>query len=167
MRALLLLAILILCAGAVGVVFHYCTRAVRNARGSVRTHMDALPIGLRLIWPVVSFLQFYILQIAPTSKLIKCKKQLEVAGLGFLIKEADFIAIQVVCGFIFPLLSLAMANLLQATIGTKILLFLGFGYFGWIYPLIWMRDKKQKRNKEIMRSLPSCDNLSITVNEYI
>ncbi len=155
MRSTMLLIILVLCAGSAGVVFHYVTKAIRNSRGSVRTHMDTLPVGLRLIWPAVNFLQFYILQTVPTSKLIKRKNQLEIAGLGFLLKAADFIAIQMICSLIFSFLTLWMASLLHATLGTKIWLFISFGYFGWVYPLIWMRDRTKKRNKEILRSLPS------------
>lgn len=155
MRNAILLVIVMLCGIIGGVVFHYVTTFIRNAKGSVRTHMDALPFGLRLMWPAVNFLQFYVLQTAPTSKLVKRKKQLEIAGLGFFLKAEEFIAFQIVGCLIFSAITLCMASMLHAIIGTKIGLIIGFGFLGWLYPAIWMRDKHKKRSKEILRSLPS------------
>ncbi len=155
MRNAVLLFIVLLCGVIGGVLFHYATVFIRNSKSSVRTHMDALPLPLRLVWPAINFLQFYVLQTAPTSKLVKRKKQLDIAGLGFLLKSEEFIAFQAVTFLVFSLITLCMASMLNATGSNKIGCMIGFGYLGWLYPAIWLRDKHKKRSKEILRSLPS------------
>ena len=154
MLSVILFVVTILCAMIGGIVFYYATSAIQNARGSVRTHMDKLPVALRLVWPAINVLQFYVLQTTSTSKLIKRKSQLDKAGLGFLLKAEEFIATQIMCSLIFSLIVLWLSNLLNASLYTKACLLFSFGVLGWIYPLIWMRDRHKSRSIEIFRSLP-------------
>lgn len=117
--------------------------------------MDTLPLFLRLIWPLISFLQFYILQVVPTANLLKQKRKLDVAGQSFLLKAEDFIALQVVSTVLSVFFWIVIISLLKLSLITNILLFFFFVILGWFYPNIWLNDKRKKRDKEILRALPA------------
>ncbi len=51
MRQLILLLIIFLCATTGVVLLLYVIALIRKARPSERTHMDPLPIALRVVWP--------------------------------------------------------------------------------------------------------------------
>lgn len=154
MRSLILLAIIFLCATTGVVLLLYMIALIRKARPSERTHMDPLPWPLRLIWPVINILQFHMSEIMPTSQLVKRKRQLQLAGLEFVLKAEEFIAVQVVSLLIVAALSLWAAGMLHAMAGTKIWVTLIACYVGWLYPVMWMRDRRKRREKDILRTLP-------------
>ena len=155
MRSIILLLIIFLCASTGVILLLYAIAAIRKARPSVRTHMDTLPLGLRVIWPAVNVLQFHVSEIMPTSMLVKRKRQLQLAGMEFLLKAEEFISVQLVTCVLFALLGLWVAGLLHAGFDAKTWSVFGAGFAGWRYPLLWMSDRRKKRDREILRALPS------------
>jgi tight adherence protein C len=154
MRSLILLVIIFLCATAGVVLLLYVIALIRKARPSERTHMDPLPPVLRLLWPVVNILQFHVSEIMPTSLLVKRKRQLQLAGLEFVLKAEEFIAVQVVSLLLVGALGLWAAGMLNAVAATKIWATLAGCYVGWCFPVLWMRDRRKRREKDILRTLP-------------
>lgn len=154
MRSLILLAIIFLCATTGVILLLYMVSLIRKARPSERTHMDPLPRMLRLVWPVVNILQFHVSEIAPTSMLVKRKRQLQLAGLEFVLRAEEFIAVQCVSMLVVAALGLWTAGLLDAMAGTKVWVTLASCVVGWYYPVMWMRDRRKKREKDILRTLP-------------
>ncbi len=116
MRSLIRLAIIFLCATTGVILLLYMISLIRKARPSERTHMDPLP---RMLRPVVNILQFHVSEIAPTSMLVKRKRQLQLAGLEFVLKAEEFIAVQCVSLLVVAALGLWTAGLLDAMAGTK------------------------------------------------
>lgn len=154
MRSLILLVIIFLCATTGVVLLLYVIALIRKARPSERTHMDPLPPALRLMWPVVNILQFHVSEIMPTSLLVKRKRQLQLAGLEFVLKAEEFIAVQVVALILVGALGLWAAGMLNAVAVTKIWATLAGCYIGWCFPVLWMRDRRKRREKDILRTLP-------------
>lgn len=152
---LILFIIVFLCACVGSLTYYYMFILIRKTNAKTRAHMDTLPLFLRSIWPLISFLQFYILQIVPTESLLKQKRKLDVSGQSFLLKAEDFIALQVVSTILLVCFWLVIISLLQFSFSANISLFFFFAIFGWFYPNIWLNDKRKKRNKEILRALPS------------
>ncbi|CAN5836073.1 type II secretion system F family protein [soil metagenome] len=154
MRQLILLLIIFLCATTGVVLLLYVIALIRKARPSERTHMDPLPIALRVLWPAINILQFHVSEIMPTSMLVKRKRQLQLAGLEFVLRAEEFIAVQIVSMLIVGGLGLWTAGMLNAVAGTKVWVMLMGCVLGWFYPIMWMRDKRKRRDKDILRTLP-------------
>ena len=155
MRSSILIAVVLLCASIGVILLLYVVALVRKARPSERTHMDRLPRTLRAIWPAVDILQFHVSEMVPTSLLVKRKRRLQRSGLEFVLKAEEFIAVQIVSLGLASALTLWTIGLLHATTGTRIGVMLAGCVVGWSLPMLWMRDRRQRREKEILRTLPS------------
>ncbi len=72
----------------------------------------------------------------------------------------NFIAYQELCAVLFGVLGLLLLNLLNKPLIWSILFFV----FGFLVPLIWLRDQIKKRHHKIARALPySIDLLTLSV----
>lgn len=76
------------------------------------------------------------------------------------LSAENFIAYQELCGLLFGVLGLLLLNLLNKPLIWSIIFFV----FGFLVPLIWLRDQIKKRHHKIARSLPySIDLLTLSV----
>lgn len=154
MRPLILAAVVLLCALA-GMLLLLCAIAlVRRAQPDERAHMDAVPPVLRPVWPLVAVLQFHLRATMPTASLVRRRRQLQRAGLEFVLKAEEFIAVQAIAMAACGLAGLWTSGLLGATPGSRLLATLGGCVAGWRLPLAWLRDRRLRREREILRTLP-------------
>jgi tight adherence protein C len=117
-----------------------------------RGYMDPLPPLLRLVWPLVRFLEYHVCQFIPGEALEKAHQKLALTGVGYLISAEQFFAIRIlstVGGFGSVWLCLAM---LETTSTNALLVGLLLGYF---YPDIWLSDVRSRRAKAVQRTLPA------------
>src|SRR5690606_26270184 len=63
--------------------------------GEDREYMDPLPPMLRLLWPVVRFIEYHICQFTPPDWLERTHKKLELTGVSYLISAEQFYAIRI------------------------------------------------------------------------
>ena len=117
-----------------------------------REYMDPLPPLLRLVWPLVRFLEYHVCQFIPADALEKTHQKLSLTGVGYLVNAEQFYAIRIlstVGGFGFMWLCLHM---LEKSSPNLLLLGLVFGYF---YPSLWLGDVRERRRKAVQRTLPA------------
>lgn len=120
--------------------------------GEDRGYMDPLPPLLRLVWPLVRFLEYHVCQFIPGEALEKAHKKLAITGVGYLISAEQFYAIRILstlAGFGSMWMCLAM---LEKSSPNALLVGLLLGYF---YPSIWLSDVRAQRAKAVQRTLPA------------
>ncbi|MBX3663666.1 MAG: type II secretion system F family protein [Burkholderiales bacterium] len=117
-----------------------------------RAYMDPLPPLLRLLWPVVRFVEYHLCQFIPPDALERTHKRLAMTGVSYLVNAEQFYAIRLLStigGFGLVWLALRM---LETTSTNMLLMGLVIGYF---YPDIWLSDVRGRRAKAVQRTLPS------------
>jgi tight adherence protein C len=117
-----------------------------------REYMDPLPPLLRLVWPLVRFLEYHVCQFIPADMLEKTHQKLALTGVGYLVNAEQFYAIRIlstVGGF--GMMYIALDMLEKHSPGT-LLTGLVIGYF---YPDIWLGDVREGRRKSVLKTLPA------------
>ncbi|MES2933849.1 MAG: type II secretion system F family protein, partial [Pseudomonadota bacterium] len=115
---------------------------------------------VRLIWPLVNVILHTVVELVPTSYLMKHQRKIESAGLSHTILPVELVALQVLCA-IFGGSTIVIATLLGvwSTVGFGIWpvlgLFLMFSYFGWYYPLSWVAKCRKAYLRQTLRTLPA------------
>ncbi len=117
-----------------------------------REYLDPLPKVLRMLWPVVRFVDYHVCQRIDDKYIAGPAEALRISGLLYLMSPRQFIALCLVSmtGFI-GLVALASSMLDMF----NWLVVLGAASLGYFYPRIWLRDSLKKRQKEILRALPT------------
>ena len=117
-----------------------------------REYMDPLPVLLRLVWPLVRFLEYHVCQFIPADALEKTHQKLALTGVGYLVNAEQFYAIRIlstVGGFGMMYIALDM---LEKHSPWLLLTGLVIGYF---YPDIWLGDVRNGRRKSVLKTLPA------------
>ena len=116
-----------------------------------REYMDPLPTPLKIVWPIVRFLEFHLCAFIPPHMLERTHEKLQLTGVGYLLNAEQFYAVRIVSVLvIFGVtgLTLDFLNKDQPAILYGSLL---LGYF---YPEIWLRDVRTRRYKAVQKALP-------------
>ncbi|MCW5603134.1 MAG: type II secretion system F family protein [Burkholderiales bacterium] len=119
--------------------------------GEDREYMDPLPPMLRLLWPVVRFIEYHVCQFTPPDWLERTHKKLELTGVSYLISAEQFYAIRILSTVIATGIFWICLNMLESTSYEWILI---GGFIGFLYPDLWLREKRESRRKEVLRTLP-------------
>jgi tight adherence protein C len=151
---ILVLVIAVFFGVATMILLLYALAAVRRARPTERDHMDPLPGPLRMIWPAVNVVQFYVREAISPATMFKTRRRLQMAGLEYMLRPEDFVAVQVVSAGIFCAIGLLVSAMLDASGGSMFLMWMVMLCLGWIYPRIWAAECKKRRLKEVLRTLP-------------
>lgn len=146
---LLLIALLI--GAAVLLVAWSLPRLQSEVPQEDREYMDPLPGPLRLGWFMVRFLEFHVCQFIPADALEKTHRKLALTGVGYLINAEQFYAIRILSTLLGGGLVWMAQALLHSYNPTWIFGGLVVGYF---YPNLWLRDTRERRRKQVQRTLP-------------
>jgi tight adherence protein C len=116
-----------------------------------REYMDPLPFALRLVWPVVRFLEFHLCAFIPPNMLERTHEKLQLTGVGYLLNAEQFYAVRIVSvlavfGVTWFTLDIMNKDQPWVLYGSLLL-----GYF---YPEIWLRDVRARRYKAVQKALP-------------
>ena len=136
METLLPMVIALLIGGAVLIFAIGLPKLKSEVPDEDRAYMDPLPPLLRLLWPVVRFVEYHLCQFIPPDALERTHKRLAMTGVSYLVNAEQFYAIR----------------LLETTSTNMLLMGLVVGYF---YPDIWLSDVRGRRAKAGQRTLPS------------
>jgi len=117
-----------------------------------REYLDPLPKVLRMLWPVVRFVDYHVCQRVPDKYIAGPAEALRISGLLYLMSPRQFIALCLVSMVGFIGLVAAASSMLDMF---NWLVVLGAASLGYFYPRIWLRDSLKKRQKEILRALPT------------
>ena len=116
-----------------------------------REYMDPLPFALRLVWPIVRFLEYHLCAYIPPHMLERTHEKLQLTGVGYLLNAEQFYATRIVSvlavfGATYFTLTMLDKDSTNILIGSLLL-----GYF---YPEIWLRDVRARRYKAVQKALP-------------
>ncbi|MGI2171413.1 type II secretion system F family protein [Shewanella sp. MF05960] len=128
-----------------------CIRIYRKVPKDNREFMDPLSPGLKLIWPFVRIVAFYISENLSVDYLERISKKLQISGLSYIMTAEQYFAIRVL-STLFSLGLTIFCGLLLDNLETNYLIFAAvFGYF---LPVLTLNDLRKKRQGQIVKSLP-------------
>lgn len=117
-----------------------------------RAYMDELPPLLKIVWPVINFLEYHITARFPPDMLEKAHKALRQTGVGYLMSAEQFYALRIFSALVAAAITWFCMAALDAD-GVALWAFI-LAFLGYFYPLLWLSDTRKKRRKEVLRSLP-------------
>jgi tight adherence protein C len=116
-----------------------------------RENLDPPPRPVRLLWPLIRFFSHFLGTRLPVDRLQSIQKNLQGAGLDYMLLPEQFFGLQATSAFIFLLLAVPLAgmNIPGGPLWSFLLPVLGF-----FYPWLWVRDTRLRRRKAILKMLP-------------
>jgi tight adherence protein C len=119
--------------------------------GEDREYMDPLPPMLKLVWPLITFIEHHLTARFPPDWLEKTHKKLQETGVGYLMSAEQFYAVRVFSAIVTTLMSWVLLGAIEQNSFMMLVLFALGGYY---FPMIWLGDMRQQRRKAVLRSLP-------------
>jgi len=116
-----------------------------------RVYLDPLPRPLRLLWPVVRFVDYHVCHFVPARLVQGPAEALRLSGLLYLMSGSQFLALSLISATAFAAIGCKALSMLGQA---KVLYIMGLAFIGWWYPRIWLNDVLKKRRKLLVRSLP-------------
>ncbi len=116
-----------------------------------REYMDPLPPMLHRVWPLITFIEYHLTARFPPDWLEATHKRLQETGVGYLMSAEQFYAVRVFAAIFAPLIGGILLSAIDSVDFVWLLLLALSGYF---FPLIWLRDVRERRRKDVMRALP-------------
>ena len=116
-----------------------------------REYMDPLPPLLRMVWPLVRFLEFHVCAFIPSKALERTHDKLQKTGVGYLIGAEQFFAIRILSMLACFGLVLYMQVMLKKEAPEMLIAAILAGFF---FPSVWLGDVQAKRLKAVQKTLP-------------
>jgi tight adherence protein C len=151
----LVILIAVAVAGCMGLGFWSVYGLMREVPQADRDFQDPLPFGLRLLWPLINIATFVIAPRLPPHKLEVAYKQLQAAGQDFVLSPEQLYGLRLISALLSVMFFLALLELLDVHGTGAYLLAVGFGAFlGWLYPSLWLAERRNKRRRQVIKDLP-------------
>ncbi len=123
-----------------------------------RENKDPLPFAFSVIWLGVRWLAPVVTVILSDWQVQAIEQRLRKAGLEYTLSPSQFYAARIVgslsAGLVVAWTAKACAPLLGMSTPSEIACFLVGALLGWIYPLIWLKDRESLRMAEVQKALP-------------
>lgn len=116
-----------------------------------REYMDPLPPVLRMSWPAITFIEYHFCSRIPPSWLESAHKRLQETGVGYMLTAEQYYAVRILSTVVAFALTLFSLHALKHSSPMILVLVTLLGNY---YPLIWLRDVRNRREKEILKALP-------------
>jgi tight adherence protein C len=128
-----------------------CIRIYRRVPQDKREFMDPLSPGLKILWPLIKVLAFYVSENLSVDYLERISKRLQVSGLSYIMTAEQYFAIRILSTIFAVTLTLFCGYLLDSININYLLLAALCGYF---LPLLTLNDLRKKRQGKIIKVLP-------------
>lgn len=153
MSMMLLIAVLV--AGAVALALLGMRGAINEVELEDRTYYDPLPKAMQLMWPMVTVMTRRIAPRLHVVQLEQTHRQLQAAGQDYTLTPEEFYGLRLTSALVVAaLLALCLLMLGQLNIGTAVMCLVFGGFLGWLYPLLWLTERRKLREKRVVRDLP-------------
>jgi len=116
-----------------------------------RDYLDPLPFFLKILWPLVRFVDYYLCRYVPQEWVLRSTKALRLSGQLYLMNASQFFALSLISVTIFVAAGVKALSVIDEV---RVIYFFIFGLLGFLLPRIWLNDAMKKRRKEITRALP-------------
>ncbi|MEE2025768.1 MULTISPECIES: type II secretion system F family protein [Alkalimonas] len=138
-------------AGAIFLGIISLTQIYRKVPKENRDYMDPLTPGLKLIWPLVRVVAFYVSENLNVDYLERLTRKLRLSGLAYILTAEQYFAVRLLSATFFLLVGWFCGALLGGVNFLYLFLLTVFGYF---LPMITLNDIRNKRQQQIVRALP-------------
>lgn len=118
---------------------------------SDRSFMDPLPLWLKIFWPMIRIIEFYITSNFPVKYLDYVEKRIQKTGIAYILTAEEFFALRILSAILQPVLAILVMLMLHKMQPLLILFAVAFGFF---FPEIWLQDMRKRRENEIVKALP-------------
>lgn len=142
--------LLVACVALIGAAIWSFRRTVTTPD---RTFMDPLSWRARAIWPLVVFVAYYFGRFLSTETIERTRVKLMRAGMSFSITPEQFFALRIVSALLAVVLG-HVGIWLSGWDAPPVLL-LVVGIFGYFIPALKLTDSRKRREREIVRMLPT------------
>jgi tight adherence protein C len=151
----MLLFIALLVSFGVVLVVALCLKSVSKLTAAVnnedRTYLDPLPKPLRMLWPLVNFVDHHFGHAFGNKLVKKTEDQLRLTSLLFLMNARQFLSLSLVSSILVTLVALALMLALGMF---SLWVLIGASLLGYFYPRIWTRDVRRRHVAAILKHLP-------------
>lgn len=122
------------------------------------------PFSERVLRPWLRKLAEYIARFTPEQTLSRTRRNLELAGMIYRIRPAEFIAIRYLLMGLMGVLAFVIASKSDAAPLRKAGLIVVTAALGHYLPVLWLGSRIRRRKREILKALPDAlDLLTICV----
>ncbi len=152
---LIIILVGVLIAGSVGMLFWAVTGFLRDVPEADRNYQDPLPLGLRLIWPLVNAATFVLAPRLSPDKLEKAHHTLQTAGQDFVLNPEQLYGLRVVgAGIVVAFFWLILAMLHKQSASLFAMTLVLGAVLGWLYPSLWLTERRKHRQRLVIKDLP-------------
>ena len=116
-----------------------------------RIWLDAPPPGYRIVWWPVQWLAHYLRALLPERQAQAGLARLRLAGLDYALDAAQFLAGRLVWALLCATFAAWMAVTFALPVPWATLAGLALGY---VFPLVWLRDRIELRRRLTFTALP-------------
>lgn len=121
-----------------------------------RNYQDPLPPVLRLLWPLVQAATQMIGPRLSAAQMEGAHKRLQAAGQDYVLSAEELYGTRVVAAVAIGLLVMLFPLMMGKLDPGLLLMCFVFGLpLGWLYPLMWVNDRRRTRTKLVVRDLPT------------
>ena len=122
------------------------------------------PFAERVMRPILRGMADAISRLSPNRNVAEIRRRLEMAGRPFGWGPTEFIGVRGLAAVVGLVLPFVLMTIIQAPWKNRLIFPLILGALGYFAPVLWLRGKITRRQKEIVRSLPDAlDLLTVSV----
>jgi tight adherence protein C len=122
------------------------------------------PFAERIMRPILRGMADAISRLSPNRNVSEIRRRLEMAGRPFGWGPTEFIGVRGLAAVVGLVLPFILMTITQAPLKNRLIFPLLLGALGYFAPVLWLRGKITRRQKEIVRSLPDAlDLLTVSV----
>ncbi len=145
----------LLAAGAVALVIIGTRGVIREVQLEDRTYYDPLPRLMQMMWPLVTVLTRRIAPHLSVTQLEQTHRQLQAAGQDFTLTPEEFYGLRMASAIaVTAVFVLCTAMLGKLGLGSGLMCLVFGGVLGWLYPALWLGERRKARQKAVIRDLP-------------
>ncbi|SDC21994.1 type II secretion system F family protein [Acinetobacter boissieri] len=115
-----------------------------------RDYLDKPPFIFHILWFLIKPIAFYLSPFISNKTSNRIEKKILFAGKGFIFQAKDIFASKIV----FCLALLFISILLLEVCELELIYSLAFSAYGFIYPDLWLKAEKLKRERIILKEIP-------------
>src|SRR5579884_3423840 len=151
-----MLTLLILCVAlSVGLVFWSLYGFMKEVPQQDRNFQDPLPFGIQLIWPLVNLATNIVGPYLQPKHLEPAHRKLQTAGQDFVLTPEQLYGLRLVAVVLVALFPCLLFLLLgRQGFGPYLFGMLIGGVLGWLYPDLWLTERRKKRQRSVIKDLP-------------
>lgn len=151
----MLLLMGLLAAGAVVLAMLGTRGAISEVALEDRTYYDPLPKLMQMMWPLVTVLTRRIAPRLNVAQLEQTHRQLQAAGQDYTLTPEEFYGLRLASAIVTVVFfALCLLMLGRLGVGSALLCLVFGGFLGWLYPMLWLSERRKLRERAVVRDLP-------------